>query len=214
MKKLWAGAALLVVAAAGVGIYVYHQMAYRPGWYGAGRPDRKKVVEGNTATSLEKQVMQALKAGKTAKIPANRLAALAFALIEAQTGIPMEKIIKDSRVTVTDTAIEAEAIVDIRRLPTDRLPADVRKTLERTLMVLPSDVLSDLYVKSRLQPEIRAGVLGLGPASGVSIGGFDLPLEKLEKTFGRKAEIPLARLPFRDIELADEAIVLIPKKKG
>ena len=50
-------------------------------------------------------------------------------------------------------------------------------------------------------------------SSGISIGKMDLPLAKLEETMGRKARLPMGRLPVSGYELDDNVLILKGKEK-
>lgn len=210
MKKAMAILCLLLAVAAGVGYFVYDRLTYRPGWYEAGDAAAQPADIG-ALVKLGDTIRQQLADGKKARIPADQLIPLAMAQIEAKSGFPLSKTLKGHRVTVTRDGIEAEMIVDFTQLPTERLPGDFRKLVDGMVGRLPDGALRNLYVRSRLKPVMKNGTLNLDPASGLSIGKMEVPLNKLEKALGKSARVPLDRFPVGDFKLTDQFLHLLPK---
>jgi len=209
MKKFIIAVVLLLGAAAGTAYYFYGKVSYQPDWYLENNTTGRDLLTDNI-DAFERKIRTDLKNGKSVKIPANRIVALIANQLEKKTGFEIRKAIKTAKTTINSGKVEVEMIVDVHRMPLDNLPDDAQKALEQLLKMVPENALNDLYVKCSLQPEKQKNTVSFDPASSLSIGKMNIPLEELKKKLGSKRKISLKSFPVSDFKLKDNAIILKP----
>jgi len=211
MKKILVVFMLLVCGIAAAVYYFYNRIAYQPDWYAGNKTGIQYQLSENAA-KLEAKIKKALKKGQKVTLTADQITALVAARIETISGVKVRQIIRAVKTTIDPAGIDVEMIIDVTRLPIKKLPPDAKKILDKGFKQMPSTVLRNLYVQSRLKPLRGKKTIGLAPASSLSVGKMQFSLEKLEKLIGRKSAISLPRFPIAGFKLKENALVLLPEK--
>ncbi len=95
-----------------------------------------------------------------------------------------DKAIKASRAHYRDGQLEVGAILDLSRVPKDKLSAKDRDMYDRAVRNFPGLTKRDVYVGIEDHPTTRDGYLQLGPNPTVRIGNLRYPLSKAAGKLG------------------------------
>lgn len=95
-----------------------------------------------------------------------------------------DKAIKASRAHFRDGELEVGAVVDLSRIPKDKLSEKDRAMYDRAVRNFPGLTKRDVYVGVEDHPITRDGYLQLGPHPTVRVGNLRYPLAKAAGKLG------------------------------
>lgn len=216
MKKILIIISSLVVfvtlIVVGVAYYLYSQATHIPDWYT--KPDKEIILTKQLASSeqLSKEARALFFSKEKPKIEEKHVSAILLSTLKKQLGSNTEKVIKGIKTTISKKGVVVEAVVNLKELPTRRLPSKIRRALQQILKKLPAGLAKRIYVKFDGKPILKNGQLGLSKSSTISLGGIDIPLSQLMKGFGgfksNEDIIPLVKSHFTTLQLEDASIKL------
>jgi hypothetical protein len=104
-----------------------------------------------------------------------------------------------------DGRFQAGVVVDLSRIPKDKLVARDRELYDRAVDQFPGITKRDVYIGIEDRPVSADGVLQLGPAPEVRVGNLRYPLDTAARKIGmspaelrRELDLELHRLGFVD----------------
>jgi hypothetical protein len=113
--------------------------------------------------------------------------------------------VKVSRAIYEDGRFQAGVVVDLSRIPKDKLVARDRELYDRAVDQFPGITKRDVYIGIEDRPVSADGVLQLGPAPEVRVGNLRYPLDTAARKIGmspaelrRELDLELHRLGFVD----------------
>jgi hypothetical protein len=113
--------------------------------------------------------------------------------------------VKASRALYEDGRLQAGVIVDLSRIPREKLVRRDRELYDRAVEQFPGITKRDVYIGIEDRPTRDAGVLQLGPTPRVRVGNLKYSLEAAARKIGmtpsdlrRELDLELHRLGFVD----------------
>jgi hypothetical protein len=113
--------------------------------------------------------------------------------------------VKVSRAIYEDGRLQAGVVVDLSRIPKDKLVARDRELYDRAVDQFPGITKRDVYIGIEDRPVSTDGVLQLGPAPEVRVGNLRYPLDAAARKIGMspaelraELDLELHRLGFVD----------------
>lgn len=232
IKKLILGVAVLLVLASGILWYLWRQATALPDWYAEADPTvLEELAGGDVDEGPAPRWIPLDEAGEQLADPPSeedREAARTVAPGEptaAPRARPRRKrpvrhelrgfhrrakgggksAVKASRALLEDGRLEAGVVLDLSRVPKNKLSPRDRALYDRAVRQFPGLARRDVYVGIVDRPISDAGVLQLGPHPTVRVGKLSYPLDQAARKLGMKpAELrheldrELRRLGFTD----------------
>lgn len=201
LRKLLIALAALVVLAAGVAYYLWHQATALPEWYDPNAPGTAVAsAEGGAPASAPQVdtewVQSADGQGQEMKN---------FHLRTSKIKPGIRKAIKASRATYKDGHVEAGMVANLGDVSPDELSKGDQNFLNKASEAFPSLKERDVYIGVEGETVVKDGVVQLGPNSKVKIGNLSYSLPDAARRLGMdesklRAELnaELARMGVRE----------------
>ena len=182
-KKIAIGLLVLLLLAAGVVFYLWRQVTALPSWYTeelAAAPEPSAPEPSATAPDAPLVWKDA------ADAPAGKRKELRnFHRRAAKQDPTVAKVIKASRASFEDGALEMGVVADLRKLPDERLEASQRDLFERVRTTFPAATEREVYIGVEdPSPALAGGKIELGPAAKLKIGSLTYDLDAAAARLG------------------------------
>lgn len=225
MKSKWIISLVVVaVVAAGAGYYHWSKATALPDWYTASADELPPVAAtpGLAPPNRAAQSSDAAtppivwtpvgpppppRAPDGQALPKQPREVRNFHLRSAAKNPALRKAVQGSRATYEDGTLEAGVVINLSKIPRDKLSTNDRKTFDRAMKSFPPLRGRDVYVGLEDRTVTRDGILQLGPSTKIKIGKLSYSLDTVAKRLGlsaasirRQINRELRRLEVRDPE--------------
>lgn len=174
-KKIGIAALVLVVAIAAVLGWLWLRVTALPDWYDASAD----------AVAFDQGWVKVPDAKPPAGAPKDAdVYVLRNAHLRAPAGLPVERAIKQSRISYAAEHIEAGAVVNMTKADTSTLSAKEREQFEATLEAFPALTGRDVYVGVEGSVRDQGGVLRLQKDAKLRVGNTSYSLASAAKRLG------------------------------
>ncbi|MGD9899108.1 MAG: hypothetical protein AB7T22_08275 [Calditrichaceae bacterium] len=204
---------ILIIAGviAGAIYYVYKNISYQPEWYNTTEVREFSDRLADTG-KVKSRIKQKLINQGSAEISPEDLSIIVFDQLEKETSADVGEIIKAVHSSIDKERISIEMVVDLSKIPKDKVPGNVESLFERIVSSTPDSVLQNLFVKIDGKPIISEGEISLGNEAVIYIGKMKF---KLSDEYGEKYDrknlrryLSTALFEVSDIKLAKDRIIL------
>lgn len=230
VKKLLLVIAILVLVGAGIAFYLWRQATALPDWYtqADGETDGLELEESDTQGEVRWVSVPPDDGALEEPLPPPSGPAAADAPSSKPTGVrsahkrgrsdkhvlrgfhrrgngKSKGAVRASRAVLDGNELEAGVVLDLSKVPRDKLVERDERLYERAVANFPGITKRDVYVGIEDEPVTQDGVLQLGPDPKVRIGNLRYSLDEAAKRLGMspadlRAEFnrELKRLGFTD----------------
>jgi len=204
LRKIAIVLVVLALAGAGFVVHLWREVTALPGWAeeeidveestpaADGSPVPQWVEVEEDAPKAAEQPEQAPKRAEAsvARKKRGRRVLRNFHLGSAAKNAIAAKAVRKSRAVYEDGELEAGVIVNLSKIPRDKLAPRDRKLLDRAFRAFPFLRDRAVYVGIEDEPESRDGYLQLGRKTRVRVGKLDYSLAAL----ARKLDLDAAQV--------------------
>ncbi len=170
---------LIILIIAGViagGIYyVYKNISYQPEWFNTTevREFSERLADSG---KMKSRIKQKLINQGSAEISPEDLSVIVFDHLKEETTADVGKIIKAMHSFIDEEHISIEMVVDLSKIPRDKIPGNAEYLFEKFVSSTPDSILQNLFVKIDGKPRISEGGISFGNDLVMNIGKMKFQL--------------------------------------
>jgi hypothetical protein len=198
-----------ILAAVLMAFNFYRKVLYVPEWYAESRSDSTWTCD--TADAVISQKLAALdsslKNRAVVSVPEKILVPVMVREVNRRSKIDIEKMVRAAKVTVQENLAEVEMVVDVNKLPMEKLPPEAKKAADQIIGMLPQGALNDVYLKVDFSGMKNGGALCLDTHSRVRIGKIEFSVGEIEKITGINSRDVIKALGFNNFSITDSGFV-------
>lgn len=163
---------LIVLLAIGGGVfYVMHEMSAKPDIVSE-MPEVDVAGLKVAAQNVKKRVQQDLEKHGQARLSSKDFSALLYGQLARKAHMDLESVVKKYDCNIENGMLHVKAVVDLKQISNQKLPAEVRKILDLVSPFIPDGSLENVYIGLDGRPVENDGTIDFADNSTVTLGGF------------------------------------------
>jgi hypothetical protein len=200
--------AIAAVAVIATGFYLFRKVSYTPQWYE--EPPSAGVWVADTAdTSIDESIQKiendVVARGKS-PVPEKMVVPVLLRQAGRRSSVDIKSMVKAAKVSRGTGRLGVEMVVDVNKLPREKLPPEARAAADKLLGMMPESMLKDLYVKVDFAGNKEGGALSFDPDSKLTIGKMEFTIGELEKITGLKSNEVLKSMGLNNFSITDSGL--------
>lgn len=211
MKKLIAVIAIILLATIGLLYYLYTRISYTPEWYA----DHQYNVSNQMilrSTGTTSKINDELSKNKRSIIDEKELNAFILEKIHNKIPEASDRVVKALRTEVDPEKVVIESVINLDEIPFQNLSPKIQNTVKTFLSSFPQKSRQNFYVRISGKPVRTNDHIELEEGAEVQLGKMKYPVKAILKQLSGDNQVetfvPLDELPFTNIHLEDNKIVL------
>ncbi len=178
-----------------------------PGTVSSGSHPRDAAV-GTLEARRETRLERALREEGRVRIAAGDLVPLLLDEMRGQDDFDPYSVVRGAKSTITPGSVIVEMILDVEKIPPERLTPEGVRVLDEIRKLVPEKYLHEVYVKANLLPRVNGDQIEFAGNSTISIGRISLPFSELEKRLDIQPRMDMDAFNFRDLRIENGYIEL------
>jgi hypothetical protein len=211
MKKLLAIIVIILLLTGALIYYLYTRISYTPEWYADHQYDvsSQMILQSKGTTS---KINDELSKNKRSIIDEKELNDFILEKIHDQIPEKSDQVVKALRSEVSGDKIVIESVINLDEIPFKNLSPKYQSTVKKFLGSFPEKSRQNFYVRISGKPIRTNDHIELDEGAKVQLGKMEYPVKAILKQISGENQVetfvPLNELPFTNIHLEDDKIVL------